>query len=237
MNRFFSYFFITLLLLVQLAQNVYADENIENDESSDVFIEEIAYIDNNEKDKNLEIKEDITKWSNNYDYEKYKVNFVEIKDKWIKLNNDLRENIWENKYYYNDKLDKTAQEWAEIMAEKWEATHKRNSWDSYYNYKKITSWFESRWLEFENINRATFSESIWYWNYTCNIDDCTKQISESVERVHNRFMEERNKKYQPHYRAFIKKEFKEIWLWMAIKEIWKWRYEFYLTIHYWTNIL
>jgi hypothetical protein len=123
------------------------------------------------------------------------------------------------------------------MERRWEASHKRNTWDSYYNYKKITSWFENRWIEFENINRATFSESIWYWNYNCNWDDCTEQISDSVKRVYDRYMEEKNKKYQPHYRALIKEEFRKIWLWIAIKELGKGKYDFYLTVHYWTDIL
>lgn len=236
MNRFFTSFFVILLLLVQLAQSVYAEDNNLDDESNNVNSEEITYVDNN-GEKNMEIKEDINKWLNDYDYKKYKVDFTKIKDKWIDLNNKLRDDLWREEYSYDDKLDSTAQEWAEAMEKRWEASHKRNIWDSYYNYKKITNWFENRWVEFENINRATFSESIWYWNYSCNWDDCTEQISDSVKRVYYRYMEEKNKKYQPHYKALIKEEFRKIWLWIAIKELNKGKYEFYLTVHYWTSIL
>lgn len=91
MNRFFTSFFITLLLLVQLAQNVYAEDNNINDETDNTNLEEVVDTENNEKEKNIEIEENIHKI--NYDFDKYNVDFSKIKEKWINLNNSVRNDL------------------------------------------------------------------------------------------------------------------------------------------------
>jgi predicted Holliday junction resolvase-like endonuclease len=91
MNRFFTSFFITLLLLVQLAQNVYAEDNNLNDETDNTNLEEVVGTDSDEKEKNIRLEENVNE--KNYDYNKYKIDFSKIKDRWIDLNNKLRDSI------------------------------------------------------------------------------------------------------------------------------------------------
>lgn len=250
MLKFISLIFILLLIF---SQNIYANvsnwldsdnseiENNDNlvdfDNSDTENNNNWLDSDNNKIEDNNWLDSDNIGIENNSDYKNYNIDFGKVKEKWLDLNNSLRKDLWKSEYRYDDKLDGTAQEWSKVSKQRWNITHKRDKKDSYYNYSKITSWFKNRWVECKNVNRSTFSESIWYGNYSCKWDNCTRELENWIERVFNMYVKEKNKKYKPHYKALISDQFKNIWLWLSITEIKGNSYEFYLTVHYCTEVL
>lgn len=209
MRKYISLMFIFLLFI---SQNIYADSNDWLDSS----------------------KSEI---ENNYKYSDYNIDFGKIKQKWLDLNNNLRRDLWKSEYTYHTKLEETAQEWSETSKQRWEITHKRDKKDSYYNYNKIWKWFKNRGVVCENVKRITFSESIWYGNYSCSWDDCTAKLENGIEKVFNMYLKEKNKKYKPHYKALVSDQFKTIGLWLSITELKKNSYKFFLTVHYCTGVV
>jgi hypothetical protein len=209
MRKYISLMFIFLLFI---SQNIYADSNDWLDSS----------------------KSEI---ENNYKYSDYNIDFGKIKQKWLDLNNNLRRDLWKSEYTYHSKLDETAQEWSETSKDRGEISHKRDKKDSYYNYNKILKWFKKREVVCENVKRITFSESIWYGNYSCSEEDCTSNLENGIEKIFNMYLKEKDKSYRPHYKALVSDQFKTIWLWLSITELKKNSYKFFLTVHYCTGVV
>lgn len=153
---------------------------------------------------------------------------------WIKWTNEerRRHDTWDIKI--NDNLTKTAFEWANYSKSKWSISHKRPWQNVYYDYKKITSWFRSRWLIFSKIGWSTFSESIWWNTYSCSQKDCTEAISQAVYKTFAMYLREKWNKYSPHYGAMINKNFKQIGIGIVVDETKK---KYYLTVHYATQVI
>lgn len=155
-----------------------------------------------------------------------------VADAWIWRNNDLRDKLWLTEYTYDDRLDKTANEWSKYMANLWTRTHKRKSTDWFYNYNSLLDRFADRWLTFSNVNRTTFTENVWVGYVKCKEKDCTDQVITAIKSTRNWFMSEAKYGWA-HYNSLVNKNFRLIWFWLYIDK----KNKYYLTIHYATKII
>lgn len=153
---------------------------------------------------------------------------------WMKWTNEERRknDIWDIKI--NSRLTDTAFEWANYSKSKWSISHKRVGQKSFYDYKKMTNRFTSRWLKFLKIGGSTFSESIWWNTYSCNKKDCTEDLSKAVYKTFALYLKEKWKKYSPHYSAIINKNFNQIWVGIVVDEA---KHKYYLVVHYATKVV
>jgi len=161
------------------------------------------------------------------------IDISKVKNTWMKWYNDVRIDLWRWKLVYNSKLESTALDWSKVSKTRWYMDHKRSSWDAYYDYNKITTWFKDRGVVCKNIYGVTHTENIWYWYYTCNDSDCTDELINSIRSTFDFFYWEKYKDYQAHYLSIINKYFTQIWLWIEIDEQ---NNRYYLTVHYCTEV-
>jgi len=165
------------------------------------------------------------------------IDVTKVKNTWLWLYNNVRANLNLKPYYYKTELQSTALDWSETSKNRWDMSHKRNIWDSYYDYNKITSWFKDRWVVCKNINRTTNTENIWWGYYSCNDWECTDELIESTKDVFNMFLSEKGKSYNAHYRSIVQPYFRQIGLWIKLDEYKKWQFKYYLTVHFCTEVL
>ena len=156
-----------------------------------------------------------------------------VKSSWISWTNTERSLMGSSNLVQNTILDNTASEWSEFSKTRGYIDHKRQWQKAYYDYKKIGKWFSDRWVTFKKIKKVTFSESIWWNTYSCSKDDCTDELKSAVKKTFNFYMKEKWKKYWPHYKAMIKKEFSQIWIWIVVDKA---KGKYYITVHYWTEV-
>ena len=191
-------------------------------------------VSNIELDLEIEDEEDISQVENQ-NLENIDIN--KVRKAWLSWYNWARRDLWKENYTYDSRLDATALEWSQISNSRWDITHKRNTWDSYYDYNIITSWFKDRWVVCENIYRVTHSENIGWWTYSCNDWECTDELIDAIKSTFNFYMWEKNTSYTAHYDSIINSYFTKIWLWIDIEENSKWYFQYYLTVHYCTELL
>lgn len=167
------------------------------------------------------------------------VDIAQVKSTWLGWYNSGRvsEKNGLKDYSYDSRLEKTALEWSQIAQSRGEMTHKRSSWDVYYDYNKITSWFKNRWVVCENIYRVTHSENIWWGSYSCKDGECTDELIKSIRSTYDYYMAEKYKDYKAHYESVVNKYFTKIGLGIVVEEMSNNQYKYYLTVHYCTNIL
>ncbi len=186
-------------------------------------------------------KEISLKWLSNNHYKEYKLDFNEIRDTWVSWHNNERKRLWINNLTSDDKLENTAYEWSLISKNKWVLDHKRNNWDSYYDYNIIKSWFWERWVDCKVKNRTTESESIWRFSYKCIDDNCTDEFLVSLRKIFDYYMNEKWLPYpqNAHYKTIVHPDLSKLWFWFTILDnTWKdWRYEYYAVTHYCTEFV
>lgn len=174
-------------------------------------------------------------------YENEKINIQSLKTTWLNWQNEVRKKLLLPAFSYNSKLDITAFEWSYISRSKTTMDHKRSPGDSYYDYDKITTWFSNRWVTCRNVNGATYSESIGWWNFYCTDGDCTNEMQDVMKDIFDMYMAEKWKRYpaDAHYRAIVHNSFKYIWLWLATKKSTEKAnyYTLYVTTHYCTDLI
>lgn len=208
---------------------------------SEVIFKEIIVRIKDINDKNAEeklINNNITiSVSINNHLSDFNIDFNEVKKIWLWWYNKERSFLWKHNYIYNSILENTAFEWSEISKNRWTITHKRDTWDSYYSYNKITKWFASRWVVCKNIFSITHTENIWWWTFSCKDWECTQELINWIEGTFNFFMSEKYKIYKPHYSSIINNYFNEIWLWIAVSKQNNNKYKYYLTVHYCTELV
>lgn len=165
------------------------------------------------------------------------IDISKVKNTWIWWYNAVRKEEWVNYYSYDPKLESTALNWSKIAKSRWEISHKRNTWDVYYDYDKITSWFKYRWVVCKNIYRATHTENIWYWSFKCSDGECSDELIASIRSTFDFYMSEKWTSNDAHYRSIIHKYFTKMWLWITIEDRGSWYYKYYLTVHYCTELI
>ena len=190
-----------------------------------------------ETTKQLETTKDVEASESKVNYSYPKFDIEKVKKAWLDWHNNVRKQMWLHPYIYDERLDKTAKLWSETMMKNNNISHKRHIWDSYYDYWKIADWFKQNGVVCKNIHRATFSESIAYYGGYCNNQDCTDALLKWAKSAFTFYMNEKDKKWRPHYNGIVHKLFKYMWFGVAIKKIWKDKYKFYYTTHYCTEFV
>ena len=188
-----------------------------------------------QEDNNTKQKTDNTYYLNNT-YQLENTDITSIIENWLSRNNEVREELWVNDYWYEYTLEKSALSWSQYSLEKWEITHQRFDDSSYYDYDEITSRFAEQWVVCENIEWITNTENIRWWGYTCSDWECTDELDASVLRAFENYMAEEWTDSDAHYRSIIQEYFNYIWVWIQIDQINDTYFEYYLTINYCTNL-
>ncbi len=169
-------------------------------------------------------------------YKKFHIDIEKVKDYWLKLHNNERKKIWLAPISYDKRLNNSAYEWAIISKDKWNLNHRRNYFDSTYDYKKIENWFRERWVKCKIKARTTSSESIWKFSYRCFDSNCTDELYKSTKEIFDLYMAEKWTSYTPHYRAIVHKYITKLWLWFSISgPDNEWFYNYYMITHYCTE--
>jgi len=166
-------------------------------------------------------------YTDNTDSKIANVNMDLVKIAWLDWHNKDRIAKWLTPYKWDNKLEYTANLWADYLAKINTSTHIRNVWDWYYNYNSIKNRFASKWVVFNESKWTAFSENIAYQYYSCNKTDCTQDLINQIRLWYDFFMWEASWN-GPHYRAIVHPYFDEIWMWVAL--IWK---RYYIVTHYW----
>nr|MDD3720526.1 CAP domain-containing protein [Candidatus Gracilibacteria bacterium] len=179
----------------------------------------------------------IIQYKSTMNFDDYKVSIEKVQKSWIGYYNDIRKSIGRELYTYDQKLNNTAQEWAETSMNRGFISHKRDPNDSYYDYNKVTSWFADRGVVCKNVNKATSTENIGKGYYKCSSNtDCTDKLIAGVKEVFDMYLSEKNQPEKAHYESIVRKEFRKIGLGISINEVKTNSYEFYITTHFCTEI-
>lgn len=170
------------------------------------------------------------------DMKNYNIDIKKIRETWLSWLNKERTSLGKTAYSYQDILNKSSYEWSNISKARGYIDHKRNSWDTYYNYNKISSWLKDRWIICKNISKMTYSESIGWGTFSCNDDECSDETIEALKWTFNFYMSEKWRSYAPHYNAMINSHFQYIWFWLSIQKTGN-KYKYYATTHYCTSLI
>lgn len=169
-------------------------------------------------------------------YKKFNINIDKVKEYWLNLHNIERKKLWLPSFSYDDRLDNTAYERSMESLDKWVLDHRREAWETNYDYKKIENWFQERWVKCKVKNRTTSSESIWKFAYLCDDSDCSDDLYKTTKTIFDIYMAEKWTSYDLHYRAIAHSNITKIWLWFGIKgPDHEWFYDYYITTHYCTE--
>lgn len=196
------------------------------------YIEEIQLKDEN----NPRIERIDNKVLNNNTYKLENIDISIIKNNWLFWNDEVRNNLWLEPYSYNSILETSALIWSKYSKDKWEISHKREIWDSFYNYTKINNWFSNNGIVCENISWITHTENIWWWGYSCTDWECSDELSQATKRAFDSYLAEKWTTNDAHYRSLTQPYFTQVWLWISLDKISDTYFEYYLTIHYCTQL-
>lgn len=161
------------------------------------------------------------------------VDMNRVRSTWLDWYNTTRKSLSLGGYSYDSRLDATAADWNRVFAAgKWENHHRRNPWDSYYDFPVIDAWFGARGINPKVINRAKNTENVGYGYYSCTASDCTDELIASIRSTYNFYMSEKGKSYDAHYRSIVQPYFTKIGLDIIVVPGER---RYYMTIHYITE--
>jgi hypothetical protein len=160
------------------------------------------------------------------------VDIDQVRSTWLGWYNDVRKGMWRSPYTYDARLDNTAYAWNQVFANgKGQNHHRRNPWDSYYDYPVITEWFRDRGVVGKVVSGATTTENVGWGTYACSSSDCTGTLIASIRSTFDFFMSE--KSYNgAHYRSVVSSAFTKIGLSVIVVPSER---RYYLTVHYITE--
>lgn len=163
------------------------------------------------------------------------VNMEKVRSTWLSWINEVRANSDLPLITYDQRLDLTANAWAMVLRDRDERNasnvHRRSLTDSYYDFGKITQWFEDSWVFARVVNHATTTENVWFWSYNCDTKDCTDAMIAAVRKTFDFFMSE--KSYNGvHYRSMVQPNFSKIGFSVQVNTT---SNRYYLVVHYITD--
>lgn len=174
-------------------------------------------------------KQTITPWVNQVK----NVDMNVVRWTWINWYNEYRSSLKLWNYSYDGRLDTTSHDWNIRFADgKWQNHHRRNTWDSYYDFPVIDNWFLGKGIDPKVINRSKHTENVGYGYYHCTDSDCTSELIASIRTTWNFFMSEKGKSYDAHYRSIINPYFTKVGMDIIIVPGEK---RYYLTMHFITE--
>ncbi len=161
------------------------------------------------------------------------VDMNRVRSTWMSWYNVTRSALSLQNYTWDTRLDSTAHDWnIEFAKGKWQNHHRRNPWDSYYDFPVIDAWFSARGINPKVINRAKNTENVGYGYYSCSQSDCTDELIASIRSTYDFFMSEKGKSYDAHYRSIVQPYFTKIGMDIIIVPGER---RYYMTIHYITE--
>ncbi|MDF2379207.1 MAG: S-layer homology domain-containing protein [Candidatus Gracilibacteria bacterium] len=160
------------------------------------------------------------------------INMKTVRTEWLNWYNQEREKIGLHPYTYNNQLNRSAFVWSDTMKERESVSHKREGESDFYNYDIIKNWFNNLNLDFENVQRVTFSENIGAGQVICS-DDCTQELITAIKSTFDAYMAEKGSDDAAHYNSIMNKYFNEIGLGIALD---KEKNKYYLSVHYGTKL-
>jgi len=170
-----------------------------------------------------------------YSLGNWRINISQLRRTWIKWVNDFRKEEWvTTKIAHQPLLDKTATEYSYYQRSLGERTHRRTPYSAFYDYDEITQWFNDRWIDFKNVNRATHTENVWLSTLYCDWGDCTDEATTSLSWVFDYFINEKWTHYTAHYDTIVQPYFGEMGFGIAIDESTD---TIYSTMHYATEAI
>ena len=218
-------------------KNEYSEEEILENSEEENYIEEEIEEESSSEEAIEDENSDIENESNSDSYlSEYNIDFDSVKDYWFGMYQEVRDELWLYEYTYNSTLEKSAFSWSETQKENDYASHKRNENDDYYDYGIITDWFAEKWVVCKNVDWYTHTENVWWWEFSCTDWDCNDEFKSWIKRTFDYFMSEEDLSYRPHYLSIVNEYFNNVWLWISINELSENYYEFYLTVHYCTEL-
>lgn len=164
----------------------------------------------------------------------YNIDMQKVRIAWLAWYNAERQKEGLYDYHYNNQLNRSAYIWSEFSKNREEMSHKRIGQTEYYDYNMINEWFAKLGLQFENIDRVTFTENIGWGVLSCNDGECTDELIDAIKSTFDFYMAEKTQDYRPHYNSVMNAYFKEIGLGISIDEATK---KYYLTVHYGTKLI
>ncbi len=161
------------------------------------------------------------------------VDMTRVRSTWLGWYNDTRGSLGLGSYSYDSRLDSTAHDWNIRFADgKWLNHHRRNPWDSYYDFPVIDAWFTARGVSPKVINRSKNTENVGYGYYDCNSSDCTDALIRSIRTTYDFFYSEKWKAYDAHYRSIVNPYFTRVGMDIIVVPSER---RYYLTMHFITE--
>jgi len=157
----------------------------------------------------------------------------EVTRAWMTWVNKLRVDRDLEPYSIDRQLSRSAQDWADHAKSTGSITHKRPGQTSYYDYKRMTEWFASEDLTFENIRSTTFTENIGWGVYTCSKQDCTQNFIDALRTTFDFFRSEEGKASRAHWNSMVNPDFRLAGVGIAVDQK---SGKYYFTAHYGTAI-
>lgn len=154
--------------------------------------------------------------------------------------NSVRAELWVKSYKSNSSLADVAQMWSDYSSSIGEISHKKFGSKVYYDYKLIQKYVEVQWVQFVDMPWTKIVENIGWWYINCEktkiqkdeenrILDCTQEIIKATEQTRKFFMNEKGKRYAPHYNSIISKVYSEAGFGISIDPKTK---KYYFTAYY-----
>lgn len=156
-----------------------------------------------------------------------------INKTWLTWLNNVRTELGLPTFTYNNNLNSTAKLWSDISLKRGYIDHRRDGQLAYYDYNLIQNWFKDLGVEFELVNRTTYTETIGWGYYNCDSSNCTKELEDAMYSTYQFIMNEKDKAYRPHYNSLINPNFTQIGLGISVDES---KNKYYLTLHYATSV-
>lgn len=159
---------------------------------------------------------------------------------WLEKVNGVRNDLGMEPYNLHQWLVRAAQDRSDYSKSLWSISHKKYWSTSYYNRALIQQYVESKGVVFTDKPGTKVVENIGWWYVYCpfgspwdsdrNVDkNCTSQILEATESTRKFFMDEKWKRYAPHYKSMISSQYTEAWFGVAIDHV---THRYYFTAYY-----
>ncbi len=155
---------------------------------------------------------------------------------WLQLYNSYRAKQGLKPYKYDARLQKSAEKWSKISANRGYWSHKRNpKTDGFYDFWKIQKWFKNNGVNCKIQNQTGAVENVGVGRLYCKKANCSAELKRLVKKTFDFYMREKGKRYRPHYKSIINKNLHFMGFGIYKRKIKNGVYQVYNTTHFCTN--